>query len=1031
MKKKIIEKIVSTLPDSLKNMVGYLKDNFDESGQEILENANGTIGVVVKIFAQDKIDQYFDKLTKNKLENFGAIIYLKASFIQVGKSLETLAEDEKLNNDVVSIIALLEEALNINETLFTKDNVLTIFTPQYHPIVVEVKNRLKIILSLLNFDDITIKKFTKDFNEHIAETIISTFGSDDYEKHKKEINSFLLNENESRLLWDMYQLRKIGFKDEESLEYAETYATWKPVSSFADKEREGVADNEHQEIEKMLIPAESLINHYFFSQEKDCLGNILFLIADFGKGKSVFLKQYASKLAKEYIETSDGLFPIYFNLRNFSTYSSQGELGVLSDYLLEEYQIKINDEYFKQKRYIFLIDSLDESGELVESHIKKVLNSIKNIQNIDKTRCISNRIVVTSRPFSDGLENQLKAYKPYPLKNSHGDDIPQFISIYGFKEEQFNRWLYSSLRNYEKLNELQTTGFAKEIIDNIIQQGEPLNIYEKLLKEKTLSRTELRRPIFAYMIFQLIINNVDFSKIGKIGVYLSFINLLTKEAKHIGDKSCAVDLNEEIRYRNILHSISALWMHGLQQGKQGVLNKADICRAIEGKLIDANDKVVLDKYKSNGVTEIQFLSHSYFGEDDNMLHFQHQSFAEILLAEYYLKIFIKYALDNKRDIDEVRAKLILGKPTEQTILFFKELLNLLKETISEDVAGDAIFEKRKLLLPLFASLATETNNTLYSYDLDYTWLSKAKINKDTSSYPDELITSWAMTQEKLKKVIDLASEIIDEKTTLLLAKSDKKSSLFNDELTLFSNKYVSDFPTDIDKWLSLVLGNILYTNIEENIFFNQEVKNSNNLFQMIRNWNYSNYASSPDWANKYFIGIKMKESDVANLDNLNLSDIDFSYSEMKNISMASSNLDRTFFNYCQFSHTNMSQCSFHNTIFNNIQSLGDGFHIGLSKLPYYILFPIQLADIFLNMGNKGNGPTYANSGNMKTYLSFNRSYNEEHKAHDASLLFNTLNGFFIYGIKENLFNLNDIKKWFQYKSPKDRKVFEDLIDTLQ
>ncbi|MDA3946685.1 MAG: hypothetical protein PF439_08405, partial [Helicobacteraceae bacterium] len=84
MKKTMIERIVNTVPQSLKNMVGYIKDNFDDSGQEALSNASGTIGIVVKIFAQDKIDIYFDKLTKNKLKDFGANMYLKASLIQVG-----------------------------------------------------------------------------------------------------------------------------------------------------------------------------------------------------------------------------------------------------------------------------------------------------------------------------------------------------------------------------------------------------------------------------------------------------------------------------------------------------------------------------------------------------------------------------------------------------------------------------------------------------------------------------------------------------------------------------------------------------------------------------------------------------------------------------------------------------------------------------------------------------------------------------------------------------------------------------------
>lgn len=1023
MNKKTIERIISAVPLSLKNMVGYIKDNFDDSGQEALTNATGTVGIIVKIFAQSKIDKYFDNLTKNKLEDFGSNMYLKASLIQVGKSLEILEEDEELENDALSVVSLLESALNTYDSLFTKDNVLTIFTPQYHPIIVDVKNRLKNILFMLNLEDSSIKKFTKNFNDNIEETIITTFGSNDYEKHKKEINNFLLNENESKLLCDMYQLRKIGFKDNESLKYEKTFASWKPISNYADKEKEKVADKEHKSIEDSLITAETLINNYFDLQDKDTLGNILFLVADFGKGKSVFLKQYASKLAKEYTETSEGLFPIYFNLRNFSTYSSQGELGILSDYLLEKYQIRITDEHFKQKRYIFLIDSLDECGVLVESHIKEVLTSIKNIQLLDKEKCINNRIVVTSRPFSDGLENQLKTYKPYTIKDNRDKDIPQFISIYGFKEEQFNSWLYSALRNYGKLKELKTTGFAKEIIDNILNNKEPLNIYEKLLSEKTLSRTELRRPIFAYMIFQLIINNVDFSKIGKIGIYLSFINLLTKDAKHTSDKSYVVKLQEEIRYRNILHSISALWMHGLQEGKQGVLSKADICRTIEGKNIDSSDKTVLDTYKESGVTEIKFLSHSYFGENDNMLHFQHQSFAEILLAEYYLKIFIKFALDKKYDIDKVRAKLILGKPTEQTILFFKELLKLLKETVSEDKTDIAVLEKRKLLLPLFASLATETNNTLYSDDLFYDWFRDAKITKESSYYTDDLIINWAMTQEKLNKVIDLASEVIDEKTSMLLAKSEQKSSLFANELTIFSNRYTSEFPTDIDKWLSLILGNILYTDIDKNRFFNQNIINTNNFFEMIKNWNYSNNESAPTWAQQAFIGIKMKQNIDIHLSNISIGNINFSYSELKNLYMTPYNTFGAIFDYCIFDNVSMISSDLRKTSFNDVTII-NGFDIAFSTLEQYLFIPPRLAEILrkLNTDTPESG-TYVNYGDENILISYD--------ADVANRIFNTLKGLFIVCLKEGELRISDIKSFFKYKDHSIKEKLESFIDALQ
>ena len=389
MSKKLIKNIVSALPNALKNAVNYVKDNFDESGQEALSNANGTVGVLIKIFAQDKVDNYFEKLTKNKLKNFASDMYVKATLIQVGKSIEILEENENNTYEASSIVSLLSDILKIDENTFTKEHLVTIFTPRYHPIVVFIKDKMEDILKQLNFPSEDIKKFKSHFNENIENTIIKTFGSDDYEKHKKEIEIFWRNEKESKLLYDMYQLHKIGFKEGESLKYEETYASWKPVSTVLDKEQEKEDKVKHKKYEKSLKPIESLIEEYFAdcTASDGCIKNILFSIADFGKGKSVFLKQYASKLAKNYSETREGYVPIYFNLRNFSLYSDDGELGVIGSYLLDEYAIRINDDEFKKNKYIFLIDSLDESGELTKAKINKVINSIKKIQNIDKEKC--------------------------------------------------------------------------------------------------------------------------------------------------------------------------------------------------------------------------------------------------------------------------------------------------------------------------------------------------------------------------------------------------------------------------------------------------------------------------------------------------------------------------------------------------------------------------------------------------------------------------------------------------------------------
>lgn len=1002
MSKKQIEKIATVLPHALKNASSYFKDNFDKVGQETLSNATGTVGVLIRFFAQDTIDAYFEKLTEKKLENFASATYLKASLLQVGKSIESLNEEAIQVPEGESLVSHLMNVLDVEKVTFDPNEVLTIFTPQYHPIVLFVKEQMIKLLQLFNAHPQTIDSFKRDFNDKIEKSIVESFGDEDYAEHKEEIETFLFKEKESKLLYDMYELRKIGFQEGEELRYEKTYASWRAVSKVLEKEN----NENHQELEAKQQPIEELIEEYFDSCNANCIQNILFAIADFGKGKSVFLKQYASKLAKAYSQTREGYFPVYFNLRNFSKYSSEGSLGVLDGFLLDEYGIRINDEEFSKRKYIFLVDSLDESGELTKSKVETVISSIKNIQNIDKERRRDNRIIITSRPFSEALQNELYAHKPHTLLNGNNEEVAQYISLYGFKEEQFDSWLSYSLNGNEKLKEITTTG----------------SIYQKLLKDNTLSREELRRPIFAYMIYQLILNRVDFLEVGKIGIYLSFINLLTKEAKHIDDKEHKIDQKEEIHYRNILHSIAALWMYQRQQGKQGVLKKADICRVLDGENKGDSDREILERYKKEQVTEIEFLSHSYFGEENNELHFQHQSFAEILLAEYYLKVFIKYAIDKKPNIDEARSKLILGEPTEQTIEFFKELLMLLKSSVSTEL-NDEVIEKRKLLYPLMATLANDRHNTLYCERIDSKWFEDVEIDNVSPTINRELLENWAIGKKELEKIIVLAKDIIDSKTTLLLAKTSTRTALFDNELTVFQNAQVSDSPTDMDKWLALVVGNLLHDDVPENRdFFNGRLEFPEHLFEMIRGWNYCMVKSAPTWAREYFQGIDMKQDEMIEMKHLQLSYLNFSYSTLQNLSIAHSNLNSTSFYSCIFDgHIHMFFSVIMNVNFQNIELKSKAFLIGLSIISFHIFFPRPLADKF-----DSDYIYNFHYGNMKTtYLHF-----AEQESRGLEVFY-PLKGLLIYGLKNKLFDIPEIKSWFDYETEKDRKMFESLIDGLE
>ena len=144
---------------------------------------------------------------------------------------------------------------------------------------------------------------------------------------------------------------------------------------------------------------------------------------------------------------------------------------------------------------------------------------------------------------------------------------------------------------------------------------------------------------------------------------------------------------------------------------------------------------------------------------------------------------------------------------------------------------------------------------------------KKPLSNNSSIIPNYLLEDWAIDEQKLEKIVQFSSEIINSKTTVLIAKTNTRNALFDNELTVIQNKFVSNFPTDIDKWLALVLGNLIKTDISNQIFFNQSL-NVENIFEMIKGWNYSNDEPAPSWACGYFKGIKMSQDITINMQHL-------------------------------------------------------------------------------------------------------------------------------------------------------------------
>lgn len=1054
-KKTKIINIKETIPLISKLTIENLKNNFDENGQTLLNNLNGTIGIAVKLFGQQIIDNYFQKITDEKLSNFGIGIYFKAACEQAETSLKNIEHHSLDFSTRKDIFDRFEEIFRQKQNSISSSDLILDFTPRRHPAVCIVREICVTILEEQISNDSSkqeaIDSFIKDFNSNIEGMIVSFFG-EDYEKHIKEIEEKWTKSSEGKLLNDMLKLQKIGFAQNEDLKYQETYAYWKKVDDYrntTDIDNKSATDIKKFE-EEELFSIDKLIEDYF-ENEEDSIEKALFIIADFGKGKSVFLKHKAYTLAKRYEQRGEGFIPVYFNLRDFDTYDQGSSYGIISDFLGKKYGIDVQNEEFQKNQYFYLIDSLDECGNLTEDRIDKVIMSIKKIQNINITKCRQNRLIITSRPIEHGLQKHLNSNRPFIMNNAENRPISHFISIYGFKREQFNDSIMDALGRAMPLNPDEYTGISKNIIE-AIRDRRTFDIYQELLEVNLLTNSELRRPIFAYMLYKLILSKANLSYSNKVGVYLSFINVLTKEAKYI-DAIQEINLKDEYKFRNILHSTSALWMYETHRRNQGFLKKQDISNTIEGMVIDKEDHTTMKKYEE--VVNVEFISQSYFGQKGDTFYFQHQSFAEILLAEYYLKVFIHYALDEASRVDDVRIRLILGNPTEQTIDFLIGLINLLRESVSSD-PDDFTIHKRKLLFPMLASLCiSDFSKGLFSQHLKFKWFDNFIIDKNTTEPPAELLNKWAITKEVIEKIISLACNIINSKTKFLLTKVNSyHSSLFNNEVVQI-NDDLSNIPPDIDRWISFLMGNYLYNNENKKLFFSSKFTENKIIFDMMKNWNYFFDYASPTWGRNLFRGmimsydLSLEEESYKQFEDIihgsglssfnyingyNFEEMDFSHSVLSNllfshcnflkasfieakfvrVTFSSSNMRSSSFRKSTFNRTAFKMCRLDDIEFNDIKFTK--LTLEICEIVQGVFIPQQLSAIL-----KGTSSGLADFGG-KSFISTNDNYKI------IPVIFQSIEPLIKWILRKGFSNIEEINSWFIFESNNDKETFYKLLE---
>ncbi len=249
------------------------------------------------------------------------------------------------------------------------------------------------------------------------------------------------------------------------------------------------------------------------------------------------------------------------------------------------------------------------------------------------------------------------------------------------------------------------------------------------------------------------------------------------------------------------------------------------------------------------------------------------------------------------------------------------MLELLKEASVEDNSA-SVLQKRRLLFPLLASMATSKHNHLFCNNIYYEWFNKYKLPENTSEYPLESLKNWYLKSDKINKMILLAKEILNSKHNYYLSKIETRTSLYNKEVIVFHNNSLKNIPLDIDRWIALIVGNSLYNDFQNRAqpkLFNKDHKiDHNQLFDLILNSN-TVYKVIPFWAKDLFKGIDMSENQVRLRLHTVLNHIDFSYSIFKNVDFSGCLLGGVRFDYSIFENVDCSHCYMWGTSFRSIQ----------------------------------------------------------------------------------------------------------------
>jgi hypothetical protein len=546
-----------------------------------------------------------------------------------------------------------EKRIKLSLDLDTRPPMEGAFTyPLLFPPVVWLKDNALALLA--DADQETKIAFCREFRERG----LTTFRSAIWEKHFAAANAALRDDAREAYLGHLLEFGSLPLTEGEP-----------PLKDIYVAERSCLMSHENwgafdeAKADTSVDDTEAFILDRYFAAAEPIWSNdanndpVLYVAADFGVGKTTFLKWFAASLAQRYLVGETDHYPIFMEL------GRHWKIDEIEANLKNRHHLAVD----KDTPVIFLLDSIDESGSPDDGHLGAIIDEFAAIRK----RYPHCRIVTTTRPLG-GPNGKLAGH----LRHRN---LP-FLHLAGFGEAEADAYIgkFRSLHGAKRIpNELTHGSIRTGYLTDPADAGKPLflNMLLRLFAQGDITGAA-----------------EDAEGMSKTELYLLFMNKLSgrlRRKEEGGDQ-------EKPKYRHIVRRLAAMRqilelpsMGGGKERIEGIV-RADIA----GKLDDA------DKELFATIDREHYLVLSHFGQRDGHLEFLHKSFREYLLAEYLLEQFV-------RQTDSFR--LHVGYATTETLRFFSDLAALLARSLAgEEKAVDA-------LAPILASICE--GDTHFGYRL--------------------------------------------------------------------------------------------------------------------------------------------------------------------------------------------------------------------------------------------------------------------------------------------------------------------------